>query len=156
MGILNFLKRARPSLPQIEHPVLGSIEATLANDDGSYFWETPSPLPTGKGPISVFFDGGIEGPAEEQVALWEWIYENSERFTKFAEPLLLNRLREFGLETYIGNLVWSAAGLSPDGDRRGPWDMSFTLSVNGNRYDGAILTAYFANEAPTGVVNFDD
>lgn len=156
MGILNFFKGGKPSLPKIEHPVFGAIEATLKNDNGSYFWESPNPLPTEKGPISVFFDGGIDGPREEQVALWEWIYENSERFTEAAEPMLLDRLRDFGLERYIGNLAWSAAGLSPDGDRRGPWDMSFTLSVDDNPYDGAILTAYFANEAPTGIVNFDD
>jgi hypothetical protein len=156
MGILNFFTRAKPFLPRIEHPVFGPMEATLINDDGSYFWETPDPLPTAKGPVSIFLEGQIDGPSEEQVSLWRWIYENSERFAKSAEPRLLDRLREFGLEEHIGNLHWSAAGLSPDGDKCGPWDMSFTLSADKSRFAGAILTAYFEDGVPTGVVNFDN
>jgi|GEM_PF-3942122 len=155
MGILSFFTRDRPSLPRVDHPVLGPMEATLVNKDGSYFWETSGPLVTPKGSISVFLDGSINGPSEEQVALWNWIYENSERLARSAEPLLLDRLRDFSLEAHIGDLVWSAAGLSADGDRSGTWNLSFDLSAEGSDQDGAILTAYFENGLPI-VVSFDD
>ena len=148
MGIMNLFKRAKP-LPRIEHPIFGPMEATLADEDGSYFWETRDPIPTSKGTISVFLDGSIHGPSEEQIALWRWIHDNSERLAKSAEPLLLDRLRAFGLEEHICDLVWTAAGLSPDGDKLGPWDMSFELP------SGAILTANFENGVPTSVT-FDD
>ena len=46
MGILNLFRRATPSLPRIEHPLFGPMEATLVNDDGSLFWETPDGVPT--------------------------------------------------------------------------------------------------------------
>ena len=157
MRFLNLFKRAeRPPLPRIDHTVFGRMEATLVNEDGSYFWETPDGVPTPKGPISIFLDGRMDGPSEAQVALWAWIYENSERLINSAQPILLDRLREFGLERHIGDLVWSAAGLSPDGDRNGRWDLSFELSAGNSRFDGAILTAYFVEGVPTGVVNFDD
>ncbi len=157
MGILNLFKRAEcPSLPSIDHPVFGRMEATLLNEDGSYFWETPEGVLTPSGPISIFLDGSIDGPSNAQVALWDWIYANSERIINSAQPLLLDRLREFGLESHVGDLVWCSAGLSPDGDRDGNWDVSCKLSASNSRFDGAILTVYFAQGVPTGVVNFDD
>jgi hypothetical protein len=151
MGILSFFTKAEASLPSIEHPVFGKMEATLVNDDGSYFWETPEHLDTLKGPIGVFCDGPVEGPSDEQVALWNWIYENSERLAKLAEPLLVDRLQSFGLQPQAGNLVWSAVGLARDGHKDSPWDMSFNLSAENHRLGGAILTAYFEGGAPTGV-----
>ena len=76
--------------------------ATLVNENGSLFCENPDPFTTPKGQVSVFLDGKDCGPSEEQVALWQWIYDNLERLTKAAEPLLIDRLRDFGLEDQIG------------------------------------------------------
>jgi hypothetical protein len=147
MSILSFFKKARPSLPRIDHPLFGHMVATLVNENGSLFWENPDPFTTPKGQVSVFLDGKDCGPSEEQVALWQWIYDNLERLTKAAEPLLIDRLRDFGLEDRIGDLVWTAVGLSPDGSRDGPWNISFELPAK----HGAILTAYFENELPKAV-----
>lgn len=147
MGILSFFKKARPSLPRIDHPIFGEMVATMVNENGSLFWENPDPFTTPKGQISVFLDGKDSGPSEEQVALWQWIYNNIGLLTKAAEPLLLDRLRDLGLEDCIGDLVWIAVGLSPDGNRNGPWDISLELPAK----HGAILTAYFENEVPTAV-----
>ena len=149
MGIFSIFKRS--SLPRIEHRVFGQMEATLVNEDGSYFWETPEPFPTAKGPISVFFDGSGEGPSAEQISLWQWIYDNSERFSQLAKPLLLDRLNDFGLEARIDDLIWTGVGLSPDGEKDGPWDMSFELPGD----HSPILTAYFKEGIPT-TVSFDD
>lgn len=146
MSIFSFFKRAKPSLPQIDHPVFGPMVATLANDNGSFFWETSDPFVTPKGRIGVFLDGQGDGPSEAQVELWQWIYDNIESLTKAAEPLLLNRLRDFGLEDRASDLVWTDVGLSPDGSRDGPWDLSFELPEY-----GYVLTAYFENSSPTGV-----
>ncbi len=97
--------------------------------------------------MKVFLDGDITGPSEAQVALWQWIYDNVDDHTKAAEPLLLDRLKDFELEDRIGDLVWTAVGLSPDGTKDGRWDMSFELPA---KY-GAIFTAYFENGIPTSV-----
>ena len=130
------------------------MEATLLNDNGSYFWETPDPLVTEKGEISVFLDGPLDGPSEKQVAFWQWLYVNSETLAEAAQPLLRDRLREFGLDASVSSLVWSAAGLSTNGNQDGSWDMSFTLSTAG-KLQGAILTAYFENGVPT-IISLDD
>jgi hypothetical protein len=147
MGILSFFKRARSSLPCIEHPIFGLMDATIVNKDGSLFWETRNSFPTSKGPISVFLDGDAKGPSEAQVVLWQWVYDNMEHLTKAAEPLLLDRLKDFKQEEHIGDLTWISVGLSPDGNKSGPWDLSFELPTK----RGAILTVYFENEVPTGV-----
>ena len=151
MRLISLLKKASPSLPRMEHPIFGQLEATLINEDGTYFWETSDPLLTSKGPICVYFDASADGPTDDQVVLWNWIYGNADTLAKSAEPLLLDRLRDFHLENHIRDLVWSAAGLSPDGDISGPWDMSFELRAN----HSAILTAYFVDGDPI-TVSFDD
>lgn len=98
--------------------------------------------------IGIFLDGTVDGPSERQVELWTWIYGNFEHLAKLAEPLLLERLRDFRLEARFGELVWSGVGLSPDGDKAGKWDLSFELP------DG-IFTVYFEDGIPT-TVSFDD
>lgn len=123
------------------------MTATLVNDDGSFFWETPEPISTQRGQISVFCDGDTCGPSEQQIALWHWVYSNVEHLTKIAKPLLLDRLRDFGLEERINDLVWTAVSLSPDGTKDGPWDISFEMPIK----HSAILTAYFRNGIPIGV-----
>ena len=134
-----------------EHPLFGKLEATLINKDGSYFWETPEPLITPKGRIGVFMDAPESGPTDDQVALWHWIYENVDSLTNLAQPLMLERLRDFQLEGRIPDLAWSAVGLSRDGDTKSPWDISFQPKGE----ESPILTAYFVNEVPT-TVSFDD
>ena len=156
MGILSFLRKPRLVLPRVQHPIFGLMEATLQNDDGSFFWETPGTMQTPKGEISVFLDGPVTGPSQEQVALWDWIYANSENLVHLAEPHLLQTLADFGLERHLDDLCWSAVGLSTDGSRESPWDMSFALPISGSKFDGAILTVCFAAGAPTGIVNFDN
>ncbi len=157
MGILNLFKRTeRPFLPRIDHPIFGRMEATLVNEDGSYFWETPDGVPTTNGPISIFLDGDVNGPSEAQIVLWRWIDENSQQLINAVRPFLLDRLREFGLESRISDLVWNATGLTSDGASCSSWDLSFELSSGKSRFDGAILTAYFVDGVPTGVVSFDD
>lgn len=151
MSILSWLKRKEPSLPTIEHPVFGWLEATLINDNGTYFWETSRDLVTPKGTIGIFFDAAAVGPTDAQIQLWQWIYQNQESLSKSAEPLLLNCLRDFRLGSRLGDLVWSGVGLSPDGNSESPWDMSFRLGAE----QGAILTAYFVDGVPT-TVSFDD
>jgi hypothetical protein len=149
MRIFDFFKRMKPSLPTIAHPVFGRMDATLVNDDGSYFWETPEPIPTPKGPISVFLDGPETGPSEEQVNLWHWIYDNHKDLSKAVEPILRATLTEFGLQTHFDKLAWISTGLSPDGDKAGAWDMAFELQ------NGPIFTVHFKAGAPT-VVDVDD
>ena len=151
MPVLSWLQRKKPSLPIIEHPVFGRLEATLLNGNGTYFWETSRDLVTPKGTIGIFFDAPVDGPTDAQVQLWRWIYQNQETLSKSAEPLVLNRLRDFQLESRLGDLVWSGVGLSPDGNSKSPWDMSFLLGAE----QGAILTAYFVDGVPT-TVSFDD
>ncbi len=156
MGIIGFFRKPKQVLPRIQHPVFGWLDATLHNDDGSYFWETPDAVRTPKGEVSVFLDGPVTGPSEAQVALWEWMYANSKSLAQSAEPHLLQTLADFGLECDLSDLTWSAVGLSADGSIEMPWDMSFTLSLTGSKFDGAILTAYFAAGVPTGVVSLDN
>jgi len=151
MSFFRWLQRAERSLPIIEHPVFGKLEATLINKDGTFFWDTPRSLVTPKGSVGIFVDASSDGPTDAQVALWHWIYENAETLAKLAEPLMIDRLREFGLDTHIRDLVWSAVGLSRDGHSRSPWDMSFELLAE----DNAVLTAYFVDGVPT-TISFDD
>lgn len=147
MAIFDFFKRARPSLPSIDHPVFGAISATMVNEDGSLFWESPDPFTTPKGLMQVFFDADSFGPSEAQVALWSWIYDNVEQFTQAVKPMLLDRLKDFAIEDHIDDLVWTGAGLSPDGRKDGRWDLSFELQ----KIHSPIFTVYFENGIPTAV-----
>jgi hypothetical protein len=149
MGILNIFRRTTPSLPRLDHPVFGPIDATMANEDGSLFWQTAEGVATPRGVIGISFDGTADGPSQRQVELWTWIHDTFEALARSAEPLLLETLRDFNLEARFGELKWSGADLSPNGDRAGPWALSFELT------DGSILTAHFEDEVPT-VVSFDD
>jgi hypothetical protein len=145
MRIFNFFGKAKPSLPSIQHPVFGRMEATLVNEDGSYFWETPEPIPTSKGPISVFLDAPATGPNQAQVELWNWIYDNQKELREAAEPIMKATLTEFGLQALLEKLSWTSVGLSPDGERSGAWDVSFEFP------NGPIFTANFKGGVPTSV-----
>jgi hypothetical protein len=145
MRIFNFFGKAKPSLPSIQHPLFGRMEATLVNEDGSYFWETPEPIPTSKGSISVFLDAPESGPNQAQVNLWNWIYDNHKDLSEAAEPMMKATLSEFGLQAQFEKLSWVSTGLSPDGERTGAWDMAFELP------NGSIFTVYFKAGVPAAV-----
>ena len=149
MGISKWFRRSTPVLPRLEHPIFGEIQATIDVGGGLYFWETPESLVTAKGPIGIFFDAPAEGPSVQQVEMWDWVYRNSESLTWTAEPEFRSRMAELGIEHRFSELVWSAVGLSKDGDPAKRWDMSFELA------DGAILTTYFSDGVPVSV-SFDD
>lgn len=128
----------------MDHPVFGPIEATIDHANGHYFWETPLGVNTEKGEIGVFFDAPSDGPSAAQVAMWHQILSDSDRLSQKAEPLLRDRLLEFGWADRYGELKWSAVGLSTDGSVGSDWDMSFSIPE-------AIFTVYFKHGMPETV-----
>jgi hypothetical protein len=135
----------------MDHPVFGKVEASVCNKDGTYYWETSSPLVTPRGAIHITFDAGANGPSDAQVAHWQLIYDDAEALVRSAQPLLLERLQDFHLESHLGDLLWSGIALSSDGSSTSPWQMSFELEVG----HSATLTASFVGGIPV-TVSFDD
>ncbi|MEQ1542360.1 MAG: hypothetical protein ABL926_08915 [Novosphingobium sp.] len=148
MGIFSWFSQKPPALPKLDHPIFGKLVATIDHGDGTFFWETQEQMQTSKGKIGIFCDAPDSGPSENQVSQWMSIYANFEYIRAKSEKILIDRLEDFGLESRIDEMIWSAVGLSIDGSMSSPWDISFDL-------DCKIFTAYFEDGKPK-LVTCDD
>ena len=133
--------------PSIDHPVFGTMDATLSVGTDAFFWETPGCVNTANGAISVFCDAPSSGPTNDQVWQFEQICGTIAAFTEASRQLLLDRLRDFQSEDQIDNLRLSSALLAFDGRMSSHWELTFEeprsrrlFNVNFDNGDAVLVT----------------
>lgn len=143
MNFLSRLFKPSPSLPSVQHPKFGKMQAVIDYGNGMYYWEADGPVDTQLGNLEPSFDAPVEGPSEVQTNRWQEIVDNYPSHFLNAEHLLRENLAGFGDEGEFDRLKLISVDLHDRPDVEFEWAFAYELPKN-----GMIYTVLFANNNP--------
>lgn len=154
-ALLDRLSGQLPAVPAIDHPQLGRIQPSHRPKAKPWLWETLDPIQHRRGPVSVGWLAGADGPSQGQVEFWQWLQDNIDDVVEQARPLLGIDVQDWTGKPMPADpweeLIWEGAGLPEGGRREADWDVSFATRT----CPDVMLTVYFERGQPVVVVADD-
>ena len=144
-----------PQVPAVDHPELGRIRPSHRPRQSAWLWETLDPVAHRRGPVTVTWLAGEEGPSQAQVDFGRWLRDNIDDVVEQARPVLAIDVQDWTDKPMPAKawdeLFWEAAGLPDDGKRDSEWDVSFATRT----CPDVMLTVTFRDGKPLFVTADD-